>query len=189
MSAPLLVMLAGPNGAGKSTFFEAHLKALGLPFLNADVLARTTGLNAYEAAEAIAGIRDQLIEREESFITETVLSDPIGEKVAVLAGAAEAGFDVTLIYIGLESSDLSRDRVRTRVAAGGHDVPPEKLAARYERSLENLERGIARLPRVVIYDNSSFASPHRFLAEFQSGKLIRQGEGSVPAWASRFLER
>ena len=188
MSAPLLVMLAGPNGAGKSTFYEAHLEELGLPFLNADVLARATKLDAWRAAETIARIRDELIKGEKSFITETVFSDPLGEKVGVLAGASEAVFDVTLIYVGLESSDLSRDRVRARVAAGGHDVPPEKLAARYDRSLDNLERAITRLPRVLLYDNSSFASPHRFLAEFQFGKLIRQGEGAVPAWASRFLD-
>ncbi len=187
MSAPLLVMLAGPNGAGKTTFYEAHLKQLGLPFLNADVLARATDLDAYRAAQTIAGIRDQLIEGKESFITETILSDPVGEKIEVLARAADAGFDVTLIYIGLESCDLSRERVHARVSAGGHDVPLDKLAARYERSLDNLKRGIVRLPRVLLYDNSSFASPHRFLAEFQSGKLIRQGEENAPAWASRFL--
>jgi predicted ABC-type ATPase len=187
MWAPLLVMLAGPNGAGKSTFYEAHLQALGLPFLNADVLAGATGLDGYAAAETIARIRDELIQVETNFITETVFSDPVGEKVAVLARAAERGFDVTLIYIGLASIDLSRDRVRARVAAGGHDVPPEKLAARYQRSLDNLQRGIARLPRVLLYDNSSFASPHRFLAEFQSGKSVRHGEGAVPDWASRLL--
>lgn len=187
MSVPLLVMVAGPNGAGKSTFYEAHLETLGLPFLNADVLARATGLTAYQAAETIAGIRDQLIEREESFVIETVLSDPVGEKIGVLVQAAKTGFDVTLIYVGLESIDLSRDRVRTRVEAGGHNVPMEKLAARYERSLDNLERGISHLPRVLLYDNSSFASPHRFLAEFQLGNLIRKGEGKVPAWATRFF--
>ncbi len=180
-------MLAGPNGAGKSTFYETHLQALGLPFLNADVLALATGLDAYGAAGTIARIRDEFIQSEKSFITETVFSDPVGEKVKILAGAAEAGFDVTLIYIGIESADLSRERVRARVAAGGHDVPEEKLAARYERSLDNLERAIACLPRVVIYDNSSFASPHRFLAEFQLGKLFRKGEGSVPNWASRTI--
>ena len=64
MSAPLLVMLAGPNGAGKTTFYEAHLKQLGLPFLNADVLAQATGLNAYSAAQTIAAIRDQWIEKK-----------------------------------------------------------------------------------------------------------------------------
>ena len=98
MATPLLVMLAGPNGAGKSTFYEAYLKRLGLPFLNADVLARETGLDAYEAARTIAAIRDGCIERRESFVTETVFSDPQGEKVAVLGRAAEAGFDVTGLY-------------------------------------------------------------------------------------------
>lgn len=187
MPAPLLVMLAGPNGAGKSTFFEAHLRALGLPFLNADVLARGTGLDAYQAAETIAAIRDGFIARKEGFIAETVLSDPVGEKVGVLADAAEAGFDVTLIYIGIASIDLSRERVRARVTAGGHDVPAEKLAARFERSLANLERSIARLPRVLVYDNSSFAKPFRFLAEFRSGKRFRNGEGDIPLWAAPFL--
>lgn len=147
--APLLVMLAGPNGAGKSTFYEAHLQMLWLPFLNAYVLAQTTGTNAYEAARSIAEIRDELIQRKTSFITETVFSDPVGGKVTVLARAAETGFDVTLIYIGIASSELSHDRVRARVAAGGHDVPPEKLDVRYQRSLDKLERGIARLPRVL----------------------------------------
>lgn len=187
MSTPLLVVLAGPNGAGKSTFYEANLKPLGLTFLNADLLARETGVDAYEAARVIASIRDGCIERGESFLTETVFSDPVGEKVGVLARAVDCGFDVTLLYVGIESSDLSRRRVRTRVAAGGHDVPPEKLGARYQRSLDNLERAIRKLPRVLLYDNSSFATPHRFLAEFRDGNCVRRGDGECPAWAERFL--
>lgn len=190
MSAPLLVMLAGPNGAGKSTFFESHLKQLELPFLNADILARETDLDAYEAAGTIAAIRDQLIANKESFITETVFSDPVGEKVEVLAQAAQSGFDVTLIYIGIENSELSKKRVQSRVEAGGHDVPTEKLAARYQRSLENLRRAIERLPRVarvVIYDNSSFANPHQLLVEFQNGKCVRQEVAELPDWLTPFI--
>ena len=53
---PLLVMLAGPNGAGKSTFFTSYLARLGLPFLNADVLAARTGMDAYEAAAQLTDI-------------------------------------------------------------------------------------------------------------------------------------
>lgn len=188
MAAPLLVMLAGPNGAGKSTFYEAYLRDLGLPFLNADVLARETGVDAYEAARTIAEIRDGFIASGTGFVTETVFSDPVGEKVGVLAQAAQSGFDVALIYIGIESSDLSRERVRARVEAGGHDVPEEKLEARYGRSLDNLERSIARLPRVILYDNSSFASPYRFVAEFGKGECLRRAEGRVPHWASRFVD-
>ena len=187
MAAPLLIMLSGPNGAGKTTFYESHLEALGLPFLNADILARETRMDAYSAAATIAAIRDQLIREGESFITETVFSDPVGEKVQVLADAVASGFDVTLIYIGVASPDLSRLRVQARVAAGGHDVPAEKLVARYRRSLENLHRAIQQLPRVRIYDNSSFQSPHRFLGEFRGGKTVQQTNDAVPDWALRFF--
>ena len=187
MDLPLLIMLAGPNGAGKSTFWETHLKHLNLPFLNADILARETGLDVYTSANNIASIRDELIERQESFITETVLSDPVGEKVQVLAKASEKGFDVTLIYIGIESSDLSRRRVKARVQAGGHDVPTEKLQARYVRSLDNLKRAIQQLPRVLIYDNSSFESPHRFIAEFRQGKVFRSTKENLTGWVRNFV--
>ena len=187
MPAPLLIALAGPNGAGKSTFYEAQLKSLGLPFLNADVLAREIDLDAYAAADTVAAIRDQLIRRGESFVMETVFSDPVGEKVAVLARAADAGYDVTLINVGVAGPDLSARRVNSRVQVGGHDVPVDELAARYERSLANLERAIGRLPRVLIYDNSSFANPYRLLAEFESGSLIRIGAGPMPEWVQRIL--
>lgn len=187
MDAPILVMLAGPNGAGKSTFYESHLQALGLPFLNADNLAREAGLDAYSAADAVASIRDRMILRRESFVTETVLSDPAGEKVRRLREAAEQGFDVTLIYVGIEDADLSRRRVAARVAAGGHDVPPEKLVARYRRSLDNLGRAIEQLPRVRVYDNSSFRNPHRYLGEFRSGSLAERTREPLPDWAKRFF--
>lgn len=187
MAAPVLVMLAGPNGAGKSTFHTVYLAHLGLPFLNADVLSRETGMGAYEAAEVVAKFADSMIGRGESFVTETVFSDPVGEKVQRLAAAVHAGFDVTLLYIGLESADLARRRVRARALAGGHSVPTEKILARYARSLENLDRAIIRLPRVRIYDNSAYDAPFRFLAEFRDGVRVHRTEGTGPAWARRFL--
>ena len=187
MAAPLLIMLAGPNGAGKTTFYESHLETLGQPFLNADNLAREARMDAYSSAATIAAIRDQLIREGESFITETVFSDPVGEKAQVLADAATSGFDVTLIYIGVASPELSRLRVQARVAAGGHDAPAGKLVARYRRSLENLHRAIQQLPRVRIYDNSSFQSPHRFLGEFNGGELVEQTNAVLPDWALPFI--
>ena len=37
---PVLVVLAGPNGAGKTTFFELFIAPSGLPFVNADFIAK-----------------------------------------------------------------------------------------------------------------------------------------------------
>lgn len=185
---PLLVMLAGPNGAGKSTFYETYLSRLGLPFLNADVLAAKTGMDAYEAAGEIAEARRVLVERGTGFVTETVFSDPVGAKVEFLADAAAEGFDVHLIYIGISDAGMSAGRVADRVRTGGHDVPLEKIMARYDRTLANLKRAIGRLPRVSIYDNSRFEDPYRLVAEFRSGKL-QQGTGDeLPEWCREAME-
>ena len=184
---PLLVMLAGPNGAGKSTFYETYLAALGLPFLNADVLAVHTGMEAYESAARIADTWRLFVKRRMGFVTETVLSDPVGAKVDFLAEAAAAEFDVQLIYIGIADAQLSAARVAARVRAGGHDVPLEKILARYARTLENLARAIARLPQVTLYDNSSFDEPFQFIAEFRSGELHSRGGNPPPPWAHRFF--
>ena len=181
-------MLAGPNGAGKSTFYESYLSTLGLPFLNADVLAAHTGMESYESAARIADARKLFVERRMGFVTETVLSDPVGAKVNFLAEAATAGFDVQLIYIGIEDANAAVERVAARVRAGGHDVPLEKIIARYARTLDNLERAIAQLPRVTVYDNSSFDEPYRFIAEFRRGKLHSRGGKRPPRWAQRFFK-
>ncbi|MCF7674395.1 MAG: zeta toxin family protein [Akkermansiaceae bacterium] len=186
---PRLLMLAGPNGAGKSTFFTTHLADKGLPFINADRIAAELELGAYEAAGIAESIRVRMVNEGRSFITETVLSDPVGAKVAFLQQAHATGYDITLIFIGLESTELSAGRVMARVQKGGHDVPSDKIMARFERTLLNLERAIDLLPQVIVYDNSSAQAPYRFLAEFRSGRLHQRTKGPVPQWAERCFER
>jgi len=136
---PLLIMLAGPNGAGKSTYYQAFLSHLGLSFLNADNLAKQTGLDAYTAAEQIARIREVMCVQKQSFITETVLSDPVGAKIDFLRQASKQGFQVRLIFIGLTDVALSQKRVASRVQAGGHPVPIDKIQQHYPRTLDNLK--------------------------------------------------
>jgi len=66
-------VLVGPNGAGKSTFYEAHLAASGLRFLNADVLAGELGISGCQAAEITTLLRREFVSQRESFVFETVL--------------------------------------------------------------------------------------------------------------------
>lgn len=178
---PLLVALAGPNGAGKSTFFHAHLQPAGLRFLNADDLARELGGGADEAAGLANHLRRVLVAQRESFVFETVLSDPAGDKVDFLRDAARAGYTVVLLFIGLDSAGTSEKRVAMRVLQGGHDVPSDKLAARFDRTLANLRRAIRELPFVQIFDNSDLRRPFRKVAEFESGKAVFVAK-PVPAW-------
>jgi predicted ABC-type ATPase len=88
---PIIIALAGSNGAGKSTFYDSYLADSGLRFINADVLSSSLGLSPYEAADLAASIRKQLVVQQESFIFETVLSDPLGDKVGHLASYATQG--------------------------------------------------------------------------------------------------
>lgn len=183
---PLIVAIAGPNGAGKSTFYEAHLSALGLRFINADVLAQQLAIDAYEAAELAASARRVCVAARESFVFETVFSDPVGDKVAFLNDAVVAGFTVVLCFIGLDAANTSDQRVAMRAAQGGHDVPTAKIVERFPRSLTNLKRAVEQLPYVWIYDNSDLADPFVKVAEFVNGQ--RSGaRGPLPSWLAATL--
>lgn len=166
---PILVAVAGSNGAGKSTFHHAHLSDCGLRFVNADDLAAALGLDPCEAADLAAAIRRERVAQRESFVFETVLSDPRGAKIAGLEALAEDGIQVALVFIRIESSEVSKQRVSMRVAQGGHDVPDEKLEARFDRTLANLERAIRSLPLVNVFDDSDLASPCRLESVYADG--------------------
>lgn len=169
---PIVVAIAGPNGAGKTTFYHAHLKPAGLRFVNADVVSRELTIEPYEAARLAAELREALVASRESFVFETVFSDPVGDKLAFLQQTAAAGYTVVLCFIGISGSDVSETRVAMRVSQGGHDVPAAKLVARFPRTMANLRRAIAVLPHVLVFDNDDLARPFRLVAEFEGGKAI-----------------
>jgi predicted ABC-type ATPase len=186
MSVPRLIVLAGPNGAGKSTFFSAHLRRLGLEFVNADLLVATLGLTVEEGAIAADALRAAYLEDRRSFVTETVFSDPAGAKLQFMRNAIKAGYEVTLLFVGLAGVALSEARVAHRVAGGGHDVPTEKLARRYAQSLLNLAQAMRFVPKVYIFDNSSATVPHRLVITVRNG-IATIAPGMTPSWAMRAL--
>ena len=178
---PILVAVAGPNGGGKTTFYHAHLRPAGLRFLNADEVARELEIDAYEAALVVRELREELVKQRESFVFETVLSDPVGEKLGFLQIAAQAGYTVILCFIGLSGPGTSEQRVAMRVAQGGHDVPSEKLVSRFPRTLANLRSAIRELPHVVIFDNDDLRSPFRRVAVFEAGQMVWSSK-PMPRW-------
>lgn len=183
---PILVAIAGPNGAGKTTFFQAHLGSASLRFVNPDVLARELDLDPYVAARAADVLRRELVRRRESFVFETVFSDPAGEKLSFLRSAAASGYTVVLCFIGLASPRISGERVAMRVSKGGHDVPPGKLKSRFPRILANLRAALRTLPHGLVYDNSDLRTPFRRVARFEKGQCIDRVE-KLPRWLARVL--
>jgi predicted ABC-type ATPase len=136
-----VVILAGPNGAGKSTAAPFLLpRTLGITeFVNADTIARgLSGFNAEAAAVAAGRIMlrrlRELASQRESFAFETTLaSRTFARWLPTLRG-----YDSELLYLWLPDVSLAVQRVRDRVARGGHDIPEADIRRRYDRGLTNL---------------------------------------------------
>ena len=185
---PVMVALAGPNGAGKTTFYYAHLQPAGLRFVNADALAQELHIEPYAAARVADAVRKELVKQRESFVFETVFSDPVGEKLAFLKSAAQAGYNTILCFIGTAGPQVSEQRVAMRVSQGGHDVPTEKLVQRFPRILANLRAALRELPHVWVFDNNNLRTPYRLVAIFESGRLVKI-ERPVPRWLTPLLPK
>lgn len=185
----VLVAVAGPNGAGKTTFVETFLQPLGIRVVNPDAIARALFPDApeegaYEAARAADAVRADLLRRGVSFCMETVFSDPAGAKVAFLEEARKLGYVVILIFIGLESADLSAARVMQRTEHGGHDVPDEKIASCFPRVLANLAKALPVADHAFVFDNSSADEPYRFVAELRGGHIAKRGRARPRWWTT-----
>lgn len=102
-------------------------------------------------------------------------------KVEFLREARVAGYVVIAHFVGLHSAERSRARVFQRVIAGGHDVPDDKIAARYDRVLQNLALLLDVSDELTIYDNSSAEVPYRVIARLQD-VILTQVVRSLPDW-------
>lgn len=168
---PLLVVLAGPNGAGKSTYFELYLKQTGVPFVNADVIARALSPEdpiavSQQAAAAADVERRALVSRRDTFCMETVFSDPVGHKVAFMREAQDAGYRVVLLFIGLSSAELSQARVIERVS---------------DRSLVSLALAAQFVDELRVLDNSDADRPFQLVLRMERGEVVERG-GEIPEW-------
>jgi predicted ABC-type ATPase len=141
---PIFWIVAGPNGSGKSTAYEdADIEAFARSvwIINPDVLTarirKVEGRQLQDAnLEAVRRIEAWLeasIRAHQTVGVETVLSTDKYRRLVV--AAKEHGFEVRLTYVILDSPERSIERVKLRVAKGGHAVPERKIVERYSCSL------------------------------------------------------
>ena len=139
-----IIIIAGPNGAGKTTFAREYLpKESGCPvFVNADLIAG--GLSPFlpEAAAFRAGRLmleeiDNHAKRNENFAFETTLAGR-GHLKRIKRWRAD-GYMVKLIFLSLATPEEAIDRVKSRVAHGGHNVPEAVIRRRFANGLSNFQ--------------------------------------------------
>ena len=165
-----IYVLAGCNGAGKSSIGGAALLESGVRFYNPDEAARrivaanaqlnpppTMGEVNAAAWSRGRALLERAIEKHLDFAFETTLG---GQTMTeLLERAAGGGLAVHVWFAGLENVQLHVERVRQRVARGGHDIPREKIVYRYDSGRRNLVRLLPHLESVRVYDNSVEADP------------------------------
>jgi predicted ABC-type ATPase len=138
---PDLIIIAGPNGAGKTTFAKEFLSKneLRFVFVNADEIARILALESgsrrrsdIRAGRLMLNQIDDLIGRRADLAIETTLATlTYAQKIPIWR---KQGYNVSLVYLRLSSTAESLDRVRRRVEAGGHKIPPEVVTRRFHKS-------------------------------------------------------
>jgi predicted ABC-type ATPase len=153
-------IIAGPNGAGKTTFAENFLpvEAECLNFINADLIAQ--GLApfnpervALEAGKIFLRRLDTIVSNKESFAFETTLSGL--NYIDRIEKWKQIGYEVILYFLKLPSEEMAIQRVRLRVAQGGHNVPRDVIIRRYFRGWRNFQKYYMHLVDAwVIFDNS-----------------------------------
>lgn len=183
-----LWLLVGGNGAGKSTFYRTQLKPLGMPFVNADDIARDVFPHApeehsYEAAKIAENLRNSLLEQGKNFCFETVFSHP--SKIDFVAKAKALGYQVVMVFVHLEQISLNKARVHQRIETGGHAVPEEKIETRIPRTVDNVLNALPLCDDVWVLDNSSAQEPYKKVMRIQAGKL-QHFVHPLPQWAERF---
>jgi predicted ABC-type ATPase len=184
-----LWLLAGGNGAGKSTFYHTQLKPKGIDWVNADEIAakidtQDPAQRDREAAVLAANTRDKWIREGRTFCYETVFSHV--SKLEFVEQAKQAGYEIVLVYIHLNSHSLNQARVKQRVTEGGHDVDPEKIKQRIPRAMKYISKAQDIVDDCLLFDNSSHDDPYRPIARKRNGQVDAY-EDPLPKWAQDIL--
>lgn len=145
-------------------------------FVNSDEFAK--GLNPFSPGSAsVSASRymllkiNYLINKNEDFAIETTLATRSLKKI--IDKAHEAGYSVTILYFWLNSPELAIERIRARVAAGGHDIPDATVVRRYHLGLEyffNIYKDIS--DRWILADNSTI--PFKIVAQGWKNNMVVQ---------------
>ena len=155
-----LYIIAGCNGAGKTTASFTILPEIlnCKEFVNADEIAK--GLSpfqpekvSFESGRIMLKRINELLETNVNFAFETTLATKSYK--SKIREAKNKDYSVTLLFFWLQNVDLAIERVKIRVAEGGHNIENEIIRRRYKNGIKNLfEIYLPIADEVMIFDNS-----------------------------------
>jgi predicted ABC-type ATPase len=185
---PILTVFAGPNGSGKSSLIRQVDFEGRQNLLEPDAIAGRINPEFPQRAGIPAG-REVLrrtadyVRRSESFAIETTLSGSWTN--SAIRAALEQSFFLRLFYICLDNPERSIQRVRERMAVGGHAVPDADVRRRYARSLANARQVLRIVHHGFVFDNSGIEP--RPVLEMRMGRVVSLA-AEIPAWAATLVK-
>lgn len=186
-----LYLFAGTNGVGKSTLY---LDGVGPSIensvrINADEIAREKGWDWRDPKTNAKALLletkklQKVLKTGQDINLETTLAGHEKTIVKLLGRIKKNNYQIVLLYVGVSSPDIAVERVKERVAKGGHGVPEELIIKRYYESFDNFSRLINKFNSVKVYDNSkSFRILYQRLET--KVKLCRK---NIPQWAQQII--
>lgn len=169
------------NHFAESAFLRSQNLAANASLIRCDghiVDFRNIAFNSYFASVFADFLRRKLLEAGRSFSFETVMSSR--DKVELLQEAQQRGFRTYLYFVATEDPAINIERVKLRVAQGGHDVPAAKIVERYHRTLGLLAEAIRYSNRGYVFDASGGSA--WFFAEFTEGAALELKTNQIPNW-------
>ena len=175
----LYTIIAGLNGTGKSSFtgsLKYQRSDLGI-IVDADRIAvEEFGGDTYEAGKAAVERLENAIRDGVNFTQETTLSGSYPRKLA--KAAREQGYTVRMFYIGVDTLEETKRRIRNRVQMGGHDIREAYVERRFDRRFSSLKKILPYCDTAIFFDNWN---GFREVGEYRNGELIAYG-GKIPKW-------
>jgi predicted ABC-type ATPase len=176
MNDKKLYIIAGCNGAGKTTASFTILPEIldCKEFVNADEIAK--GLSpfqpekvSFEAGRIMLKRINELLSEYGNFAFETTLSTKSYK--SKIKEAKDKGYRVILLFFWLQNFELAKERVKIRVAEGGHNIDSDVIERRYIRGIKNLfDIYLPIVDGAFIFDNSE--AQHELIADKQIGNSL-----------------
>ena len=179
--------IVGPSGAGKSTLFSIITEDIKGTFrINTDEIVKKIGnwkneSDQIKSAKIAIKLRNEYIEKGLSFNEETTLT---GKTILKLIDKLKSkNYKLHLFYVGINSVDIAKERIKNRVLRGGHDIPDKIVEKRYNESLENLSKILNKFDNVTVYDNTK---EYKMILKIINKKIIKQSD-ELPNWAKNIF--
>ena len=168
MKNKTVYIITGPNGSGKTTFAIKFLPdyAKCPNFVNADLIAKGLSPFSPRTAAIKAGriMLDQihnLAAKDSDFAFETTLSWKT--YISFLNDLKKKGYSINIFFLWIPNATLALNRIKDRVASGGHNVPALEVKRRFKRGLYNFFEYYKPLADTWLLFNNTDVIP-RFIA-------------------------